>query len=169
MDTAQSLSALGAQYFLFASLPDFGVIPDATLTPTMRATATTLTNDFNADLAQAIASFAGGTAYFADMAAVYDAVYADLAAFGITDTAQVCVSSGTFGQPQNVGTACGLSPAIQDTYLYFDEIHPTAVMHAEIGAAALVAVPEPSAATLLSLGIAVFVLRRRGERGRVGE
>jgi len=159
--TAQSLSVLGAQYFLFSSLPDFGRIPDATLTPAKRATATALTNQFNADLAAALPAFAGGTAYFLDMAAVYDAIYADPGAFGITNTTSACVISGTFGQPQNVHTACGLSPAIQATYLYFDEIHPTAVVHAAIGDAALAAVPEPSTPVLLLLGGAGLAARRR--------
>jgi outer membrane lipase/esterase len=127
----------------------------------MRAAATALVQDFNAAIAAAVGSFSGGSAFFLDMAAVYDAVYANPAAFGITNTTDACVIAGFFGQPQNVNTACGQSPAIQDTYLYFDEIHPSRVVHAAMGAAALAAVDEPAGAWLLGAAVAMAAIRWR--------
>ncbi len=51
-----------------------------------------------------------------------------------------------------------------DSYLFWDNIHPTAAGHRYLGEAAARLVPEPSSLVLAAMGSAIgltFVLRRR--------
>ncbi len=161
IDTAVSLSAMGAQNFLFANMWDIGTIPDATLTPSQRAAATALTDDFNTKLATAVAGFVAGTASLLDFDAIADDIFTNPAAYGITDTTGSCVTLGTFGAPTDLANPCAASPATQDTKFYFDEIHPSRVVHAEMAEQAVALLPEPSTGWLWSLSLVALARCRR--------
>jgi phospholipase/lecithinase/hemolysin len=79
---------------------------------------------------------------------------ANAAALGFTNTNAGCFS-GFVDNP--VGTVC----ATPSSYVYWDEIHPSARAHEVLGAQMLAAVPEPSTYALMALGLLGIALRRR--------
>ena len=72
---------------------------------------------------------------------------ADPSAYGINDTTDAYLTSGSTANP--------------NTFLFFDDEHPAAGIHNLIGNAAINAVPEPSAMLALGLGMAALLRRRR--------
>ena len=72
-------------------------------------------------------------------------VLANPSAYGLSDTTHGYLGSGSTADPS--------------TFLFYDNLHPTAGIHTLIGNAAIAAVPEP--ASLVGLGVAVTALLRR--------
>jgi len=52
-------------------------------------------------------------------------------------------------------------------YLWYDSIHVTSTIHGHVGTATLNAIPEPSTAWLLMLGVAGCLVRRRSRKSVV--
>jgi outer membrane lipase/esterase len=85
--------------------------------------------------------------------------------YGFTDVTHPCVT----GAIDYVGgTACSSSLAVQNQYLFWDDLHPTAAGHAIVADAALgVVTPEPAYVSLVAFGLLGMglVFRRPGIRG----
>jgi len=150
------LALAGAETILLANVPDVGLTPAAlALGPVAAAGATQLAAAFNDGLAGAVPGLEGGLGIDIlefDTFALVNAVVADPAAFGFTDTTTACALA-------NGGLGCS-SP---DEFLFWDGIHPTTAAHELIAEAAVAVIPLPPAAPLCLAGLLAIgaVARRR--------
>ena len=153
----QGLYAEGARDFLVMNLPDLGLTPEATHHG-INAQATLLSATYNSFFDLTIGSLRGGLAgsdiRTLDTFALLNTVVAHPGAYGLTNVTDDCILAGAACTP--------------GSYLFWDEIHPTAVVHTFIAGAAyeVLAVPEPEtyAMLLAGLGLLGFVARRRQQR-----
>jgi len=131
-------------------------MPDLGLTPTYRAQgalvaaqATAFTNAFNALL---VASLPAGVLYF-DTAALMRQVVANPSAYGFANVTGACYD----------GTTVCANP---NSYLFFDDFHPTQAANALIARGFLAAaeVPEPPTPALAGMGLALLLAWRRPSR-----
>ena len=124
-----------------------------------------------ADLAPVEA--AGLSVFDLDTYALIDQAVSDPSKFGFSDVKDPAGPAADTGYATG-GTLCSTLPAVQDTYLFWDEVHPTAAGHllvAEDGVLpARRAVPEPSTWAMMILGFAgLGVLgARKKALGRAG-
>jgi phospholipase/lecithinase/hemolysin len=95
-----------------------------------------------------------------DTFSLIDEAVDDPARFGFTNVTDPCWTGGYFGPP---GTLCALGMTDQDKYLFWDHVHPTARGHALVADAALNAIPEPPAWSMLVLGLWLIGLLRYGD------
>lgn len=143
-----TLYGMGAREFLLPNLPDLGLTPEARANGAMgMALATGASELFNAKLASAYGELAAAWSdehfHFFDAMASQRAITSGSPANGFTDVSSNCLT---------VGLAC-----TPDSFLYWDNIHPTAAAHEILGGQMLAAaVPEP--ATLLTMGLGVLAL-----------
>jgi phospholipase/lecithinase/hemolysin len=151
MSIVADAQGLGAKHILVPGMPDLG------LTPFFQsigqgAAGTVLTNQFNNELAAALA-LAGAT-YF-DTASLLRDIVMNPAKYGFTNVTDACI---------NGSTVC----ANPNRYLFFDDFHPSAqanVILADKFAAALA--PEPATWVLVASGFAFAAfMRARGGRRR---
>ncbi|KQW51433.1 MULTISPECIES: SGNH/GDSL hydrolase family protein [unclassified Roseateles] len=151
-----SLKLAGAQHVLVMNTPNFGLTPLANAMG-IGAEATALSFAMDAALAGALAG--SGVKSF------------DMFSF-LTATVAANEAAVALGNPpafSNWTNACaaGINNCDLDTALFWDAIHPTTLAHQQLANAVLaVAVPEPGAAAMLALGLAVIVLGAR-RRARV--
>jgi phospholipase/lecithinase/hemolysin len=93
--------------------------------------------------------------------ALFDAVLANPASFGVSNTTDPILLNTAFTQPgpfvPTLNVPLMTNP---DTYAFWDDLHPTARMHALIGQAAIAAIPTPGGVMILA-PLAVFGARRR--------
>jgi phospholipase/lecithinase/hemolysin len=150
------LAGLGGQHFLVPNMPDLGQTPlGLGLTPEESTGLTMLTEGFNTNLKFALTALddllpAAEIVLF-DTFGTLQAVTENPGAFGFTDATRACIKSPAECNP--------------DTWVFWDEVHPTTAAHRVLGTMFAAAVPEPSSlallATVLLLGM---VARRRGAR-----
>ncbi|MBL8484539.1 MAG: SGNH/GDSL hydrolase family protein [Rhodocyclaceae bacterium] len=140
-----ALHAAGAQHFLVPNMVDLGLTPRAA---SLGATGlfSLVSTAFNNALAAALLGlpFASDIVQF-DTAAALNAVLADPAAHGFTNTTDPCLNPGPCADP--------------DSHVFWDDLHPTAHIHAILGGQLAAAVPLPSSALLFAL--AWMLLRSR--------
>lgn len=148
-----TLLGLGANDVFVANLPDLGLTPDG-LSFGTSAQLTAATDAFNAGL-NALAASRGPQVRIVDIHAAFDALLANAAALGFTDTTTACVNS-FFG-----ATACD-DPA---SHVFWDGVHPTTGVHAMVAqtfnAAFTAPVPLPASGLMVLPGLALLALRRR--------
>jgi phospholipase/lecithinase/hemolysin len=151
-----ALGATGAESIFVANLPNLGVTPRA-VNAGLAASASQLSQAFNVALADALArnlppTLASRLLVF-DTFAATNAAYADAANLGFDPRllASACWN-------ESVRTAC----TDADARFFWDEVHPTARVHAILGERFFAAtVPEPSAWLLMLAGLGVLGWRLR--------
>ncbi len=135
----QILAASGAQHWLVVNAPDIGSIPETHLIaaaigiPEFPARATALTTLFNDALKRQVRHLAATSDIEVeqfDLFKVFSRIIRKGDTLGFDNTTDACFSS-QFGQ---FTPACEYG-ANFDQYIFFDEIHPTARVHAMVGTA----------------------------------
>lgn len=119
-----SLAPLGARQVVVLNLPDLGATPQfITVGGTGQQAATLATGTFNSTLAASLPSVASTTGLNVvqvDIFSAFQAITANPAAFGFSNVRQACISV----------PACVLGGrAVQDTFLFWDGVHPTTAGH----------------------------------------
>jgi outer membrane lipase/esterase len=151
----------GAKNLLVFNLPDFGVVPRYASDPLMSEASDAITA-FNATLGLALDGLElvnpDLNIFRVDAFSIFNDIIKDPTAFGFADVDNACIET----------LACILGGKdVQDTYLFWDEVHPTQGGHRLIEAAARQAlspalVPLPAGAPLYLLGmIGLGVIARR--------
>jgi outer membrane lipase/esterase len=152
-----TLSGEGAKHFLVVNVPNVGLIPEFALEdPTQAGTATTLSQLYDTDLAVGLHALdptlaAGTTLQEFDLYALNEEILAKAISEGL-NTTDPCFTD-TPGSAAAT-TECGTDGANIDSFLYWDDIHPTAPVQAMWAQAFSAAVPEPSTWAMLLLGFA---------------
>ena len=139
------LAITGARTFIVPLVPDLGKIPAFLAQgPAAEAAATALASIYNSALENDLrtspyASLLGGV-HFLDTFSWLDNAVAHPAAYGLTDVTDPCYVAAT-------GKVC----ASPNTYLFWDSVHPTAMVDAILAAdaAALLAPPRFAIAALV--------------------
>jgi phospholipase/lecithinase/hemolysin len=154
---AGDLAAAGAKDLVLFDVPDLGVTPQITALglPAASAAATALSAYFDEqvliDLAPVEA--AGLTVFDLNTYTLIDDAVKDPSEFGFSNVTDPCWTGDFTGAG---GSLCSTLPAVQDTYLFWDHVHPTAAGHLLVADAALSAmglpVPEPSTWAMLLVG-----------------
>ena len=157
-----TLYGAGARNFLVPNMADLGLTPG---NDGAEAAASFLTSVFNTALAGQFAARAGlpginlvGFNTFG----LFNAVVASPQTYGFTNVEDECYQGPLLGIG-GTGPVC----ATPNTYLFWDQTHPSGPAHALLGTAfagaVSPAVPEPAitALTGLGLGVAALALRRR--------
>jgi phospholipase/lecithinase/hemolysin len=130
-----SLIGLGAKTFDILNVPDLGKTPDERSAGTTAA-ATSLSAQYDAALGNSLASLASQDHVAIDVVnafALIDAGIADPGAYGLKNVTQP-VWTGTYYGTDGTLSVHGKAA---NTYLFFDQLHPTAEGHAIVAAAAL--------------------------------
>jgi phospholipase/lecithinase/hemolysin len=132
------LVASGARQFLVPNLPLLGYTPKFNGNPSTSASYNTLSNQFNTSLDTMLdnlaASHAALTVHRLDVAALFNHAIADPAAFGLmnaTDSAAPGLEAGDSSYNTN------LTVPNPNQYLFWDDLHPTQTVHAELAQYAL--------------------------------
>ena len=149
-----SLHTLGARKFLLPNLPDLGLTPEAREAGGS-ALATLASEVFNTNLSQAYgalsAQWTDETFYYFDAMGAQRALTAGAPGNGFANVTSRCFDS-------RVPSLC----ATPNSYIYWDNIHPTAAVHQILGNQMLAAVPEPQAMLMMAAGLlGLLALRRR--------
>jgi phospholipase/lecithinase/hemolysin len=134
----------GARQFLVLNLPLLGLVPRYNGNPTQATTFSNLTAQFNTSLADALdglgSSVADLTIHRLDVAAVISQVVASPAAFGL---ANVTDSAAPGLEPGDSSYNTSQIVADPNSYLFWDDLHPTTAAHALLAEQALLALRLP--------------------------
>jgi phospholipase/lecithinase/hemolysin len=129
-----SLAAIGAQNFLIMNVPDLGVTPEEAGD---KATATYLSQLYDADLASSLTALGAMdhiSIHLLDAFTLIDEGVADPAKYHLKNVTTP-VWTGNYEDPLS-GTFNAFGKA-QNSYLFFDQLHPTAHGHAILADAAI--------------------------------
>jgi outer membrane lipase/esterase len=171
---AGDLEAAGARDLALFDVPDLGVTPQITaLGPAASAEASALSAYFDQQVLLDLepVEAAGLTVFDLNTYALIDEAVQDPTAFGFSNVTAPCWTGGFTGDATG-GSVCSTLPAVQDTYLFWDDVHPTAAGQLIVADAALSAmglpVPEPSTWAMLLIGFVGlgFADYRRSASGR---
>jgi phospholipase/lecithinase/hemolysin len=149
-----ALSVQGAEHFLVVNVPNVGIIPEfAHDNPTLAPEATIFSQLYDQELAAGLAGLdlgAGSTLTDFDLYDFNANILANAAALGFTDTTDRCYTN----TPGSAATSaqCGPDAENIDSFLYWDDIHPTARVQALWAEGFEAAVPEPSTWAMLLVG-----------------
>lgn len=153
-----TLSSEGAKNFLVVNVPNVGIIPEfAQDHPSLASAATTYSQLYDTELSEGLATLdpplAAGTALHEfNLYALNKHLLANAASHGFTNTTDRCFTD----TPLSAATTmrCGPNGQNIDSYIYWDDIHPTAKVHALWAQSMETAIPEPSTWALILLGFA---------------
>ena len=175
VSVAQGIARLQSDYgvedFVVFNLPDLGRTPLFNLfQPAGQPLASAATGLFNLTLDGAAGAIPGATITEIDISALFDSLFADPSAFGVSDVTLPCVfptqaAADAFGQP----LVCDAATAEQRAF--FDQVHPNDLLHRAIAAevrGALAAVPVPATLPLLLTALAFAASAGRRSRRAVG-
>ncbi len=163
----QRLIAAQAERLLVLNLPPLGVTPRFNGDPVQAATMNELTSEFNSALSVALdgveTSHPNVTIFRLDVAGLVNEVMTDPGAFGfvnVTDPAAPGL------EPGDSSYDASLIVSDPDRYFFWDDLHPTAAVHAILAEYALAAVvPEPPGILLLAVSfLAIARYRVRSTR-----
>ena len=171
---AGDLETAGAKDLALFDVPDLGVTPEITaLGPAASAAATSLSAYFDQQVLLDLEPVEAAelTVFDLNTYALLDQAVQDPGAFGFSNVTDPCWTGGFTGYAGG-GSVCSTLPAVQDTYLFWDDVHPTAAGHLLVADAALSAmrlpVPEPSTWAMMAIGLVslAFAGYRRGAWAR---
>ncbi|MDX2239419.1 MAG: SGNH/GDSL hydrolase family protein [Leptolyngbyaceae cyanobacterium bins.302] len=154
-----ALTNVGAKNIAVGNLPNLGALPGTSADPVRAAGLNQLTQAHNSLLAQSLSvirqSQPNINLFTLDFNFLFSDAIANPNQYGFTNVSDSCLLTGC---------------TTPNTYLFWDEIHPTTAGHAQISEFAYAslqaqAVPEPSVAIGMLLGSAF--LTRVAHRGRV--
>lgn len=150
-----TLVSAGARNVLVPLVPDLGKTPGVSGAGASAA-GTALAQAYNtalkADLAGLVSTPGLGLGYL-DAFLLLDNAVANPAGFGLTNVTAACYAGPYTGG----GTTC----ATPGSYLFWDQVHPSATGHTILSQAGLAAVPEPGSLVLLIGGLAALAVSRR--------
>jgi phospholipase/lecithinase/hemolysin len=127
------LAALGARNFVILNVPDLGKTPeDASVAATASKLSALYDQELNTSLA-ALASSENLAIHVVNTYALIDEAVADPAAFGLKNVTTP-VWTGNYENP--FSGRLNATGKAQDTYLFFDHLHPTATGHLALADAA---------------------------------
>jgi phospholipase/lecithinase/hemolysin len=158
-DAAAALRAEGAHRLVVFDVPDLGLTPGVLSAGGLAsAAASALSAYYNQQLFNDLlpVEAAGLTVIDLNTYQLIDKAVADPAAYGFTNVTDACYVAPN---PKSPYTGGGAACATPDTYLFWDQLHPTAAAQAIIGqeaAALALAVPEPSTWAMMLTGFAAL-------------
>jgi len=157
-----SLASVGAKNIAVGNLPNLGSVPGTSKNPTNASALNQLTQAHNSLLAQSLSVIRQTqptlNLYSLDFNSLFSDAIANPSKYGFTNVTDSCLL-----------TLC----TTPNTYLFWDEIHPTTAGHFQLaefayGSLQAQAVPEPPATVGLFLGgaflVGIGVLRKQRQR-----
>ena len=90
--------------------------------------------------------------------ALLEAAVADPSEYGFSNVTTPCWTGEATGGPST--DLCSTLPAVQNSYLFWDAVHPTEAAQQLVADAALAAIPEPSTWAMMLVGLAGLGLIR---------
>lgn len=167
-----TLADEGAKHILVVNVPNVGLIPEfAQDDPTQAAFATQLSELYDADLAGGLEGLesklpAGTALQDFDLFGLNASILANAPSLGFTNTTDRCFTNTPFSAATT--SLCAPDNAVIDTFLYWDDIHPTAPVQALWAQGFEAVVPEPSTWAMLLIGFSGlgFAGYRRSVRAR---
>jgi outer membrane lipase/esterase len=149
-----ALSDEGAKHFLVVDVPNVGLIPEfAEENPALAPTATMFSQLYNTGLSGGLADLdlgAGATLTDFDLYDFNANILANAAAHGLTNTTDPCYAFTDL--PTSTDSNTGCSTTNIDSFVYWNDIHPTAPIQALWAEGFRTAVPEPSTWAMLFIG-----------------
>lgn len=152
----KDIVAKGAHYLLIPNVPNLGLVPEVVVLGSgAQGLATQLSLRYNQLIDLALDDVDASITRL-DTFSILSDLIADPAAHGLPADAKVKTAcfTGFIGQP---GDVCD-DP---QNYVFWDKIHPSAVVHAELGRLAAAAVAEPAPIMLIALAMLVLGYSRR--------
>jgi len=147
-----ALTSAGANNILVPNLPDFSLIPRvrnlALTDPNIAGFASDLSGAFNTTLDSILNAYSANNVMGMDIFSLFNELTAFPESIGLTNVTDACYD----------GTNVCSDP---NSYLFWDSIHPSALGHLVLGAAALNAVtpvPEPASIVLFMMGILFLMM-----------
>src|SRR6202453_1623777 len=166
-----TLADEGAKHFLIVDVPNVGQIPLFTQEgpPPAAAEATAFSQLYDTDLAEGLAGLdlgAGATLTDFDLFDFNANILANAAAEGLTRSEEPCYSFTSV--PTSTASNTGCDTGNIDSFVYWNDIHPTAPVQALWAQGLRAAVPEPSTWAMLLIGFSglAFAEYRRARESR---
>jgi phospholipase/lecithinase/hemolysin len=131
-----ALAAHGARDFLVLNVPDLGKTPEEIHHPAVTQEASSLSAQYDAELADSLGKLAAASGVKMDLLDTYSLLHqadANPGAYGFTNVTDPVWTGNLTSSSSGTLRATG---AAQNQYLYFDNLHPTAAAHSLLAQAA---------------------------------
>jgi len=139
-----ALASHGARHLVVLDVPDLGKTPYEAARPKTEAIASTLAQQYNADLATSLRQVMATGAVSIDLVDTYsllDAAIAHPSAYGFTNVTQPVWTGNLMDAHKGTLNATGVA---QNGYLFFDDLHPTAASHTLLASAVTQSLTHPA-------------------------